>query len=136
MDIKEAIQHCRDVAGGCPAGGRDCAYQHDQLADWLEELVAYRAAMPLERVQEFAQAEKDGRLVGLPCKVGDTVFDIEDGTPYETRVLSFSYFGDGLWACRTVSSYPDLKEFGKRVFLTREEAKAALKKREANNETD
>lgn len=72
----------------------------------------------------------------LPCKVGDTVFDIEDGTPYETRVLSFSYFGDGHWACRTVSSYPNLSEFGKRIFLTREEAEAALKKREANNETD
>lgn len=67
MDIKEAIQHCRDVAGGCPAGDRDCAYQHDQLADWLEELVAYRAAMPLERVQEFLQAEHDGRLVVKPC---------------------------------------------------------------------
>lgn len=29
---------------------------------------AYKAAMPLERVQELAQAEKDGRLVVLPCE--------------------------------------------------------------------
>lgn len=43
MDIQDAIQHCREVAEGCPAGDRDCAYQHDQLIDWLEELEAYRA---------------------------------------------------------------------------------------------
>lgn len=87
-----------------------------------------------ERAQELAQAEKDGRLVVLPCKVGDIVYDISDGTPYATRVLSFSYFGD--LACWTVSSYPDLEEFGTRIFLTCEEAEAALKKREVENEAD
>lgn len=84
--------------------------------------------IPLSRMIELSQAEKDGRLVVLPCKVGDIVFDIQDGTPYATRVLSYSYFGD-YWACRTVSSYPDLGEFGTRIFLTHEEAEAALKKR-------
>lgn len=92
-------------------------------------LAAYEDAMPLERLQELAQAEKDGRIAVLPCKVGDFVFNIQDGEPYATRVLSFSYFGDH-WACRTVSSYPDLEEFGERIFLNREEAEAALKKME------
>lgn len=90
----------------------------------------------LKKVQKYAQAEKNKRLAVLPCKVGDVVYDIQDGTPYATRVLSFSCFGDQ-WACRTVSSFPDLSEFGKRVFLTLEEAEAALKKREvADNEED
>ena len=43
MKIEEAISHAREVAEGCPAEDRQCAYQHDQLADWLEELMAYRA---------------------------------------------------------------------------------------------
>lgn len=42
MTIEEAIEHAREVAEGCPAGDRQCAYQHDKLADWLEELKAYR----------------------------------------------------------------------------------------------
>lgn len=98
-------------------------------------LAAYEDAMPLERAQELAKADKGGRIAVLPCKVGDIVFDTQDGTAYETMVLNFSYFGDGHWACRTVSSFPDLNMFGKRVFLTREKAEAALKKREeADNE--
>lgn len=42
MTIEEAITHAREVAEGCPAEDRQCAYQHDELADWLEELKAYR----------------------------------------------------------------------------------------------
>ena len=42
MKIEEAIAHAREVAEGCPAEDRQCAYQHDELADWLEELKAYR----------------------------------------------------------------------------------------------
>lgn len=62
-----------------------------------------------------------------PCNVGDMVYDISDGTPYETRVINFAYFGDH-WACRTVSGFPDLKDFGTRIFLTKEEAKATLER--------
>ena len=42
MTIEEAIEHAREVAEVCPAEDRQCAYQHDELADWLEELKAYR----------------------------------------------------------------------------------------------
>ena len=42
MEIQEAITHARQVADGCGAQNQDCAYQHDKLADWLEELVFYR----------------------------------------------------------------------------------------------
>ncbi len=43
MNIDEAITHAREVAEGCPAEDRQCAYQHDELAEWLEELKAYKA---------------------------------------------------------------------------------------------
>ena len=84
-----------------------------------------------DRMIELAQAEKDGRLVVLPCKVGDFVFDIADVTCYATQFLSFN-ISDGMIACRTVSSYPMVSDFGSRVFLTRQEAEAALREADEN----
>ena len=34
MTLQEAIDHAREVASGC----NECAKEHGQLADWLEEL--------------------------------------------------------------------------------------------------
>lgn len=46
----------------------------------VNRLADYEDVMPLERVQELAQAERDGRVVVLPCKVkvGDRVYIIRD----------------------------------------------------------
>lgn len=78
------------------------------------------------KLKGYEKLAQEGRLFVAPCKIGDYVFDIADGTPYKTRVLSFSCYGDG-WAVRTVSSFPDVREFGTRIFLTLAEAEAALK---------
>lgn len=95
MTIEEAIAHAREVAEGCPEEDRQCAYQHDELADWLEELKAYRETgqtpeeihklLSIDRWNDAVekewlkclQMEKDGRLVKLPCKVTDTVYIVE-----------------------------------------------------------
>ena len=42
MSIDEAIAHAREVAERRPVEDRQCAHQHDKLADWLEELKMYR----------------------------------------------------------------------------------------------
>lgn len=84
--------------------------------------------VPISRIITIANADKDGRVVILPCHVGDIVYDIEDGTPYATRVVSFVMFRDGTVACRTVSSFPDIESFGTRIFLTLTEAEKALAK--------
>ena len=60
MDIREAIIHARQVAEGCGVDSRDCAYQHDYLADWLEELQAYHAKIPFDRLDEAAALVKAG----------------------------------------------------------------------------
>ena len=64
------------------------------------------------------QAEKAGRLVVLPCQVGDTIWRIkcfadwpDIGKPY---VEADAFL------------YRDIHYFGKTVFLTREEAEAVL----------
>lgn len=68
------------------------------------------------RLRELAEADKDGRVVVLPCKVGDTVYMISwrlNGRhEIEERVFSLMYF--------------DPAKYGKDYFLTREEAEKAL----------
>lgn len=88
----------------------------------------------VKRMKELAKADKDGRLVVLPCKVGDTVFlVVDDGRRVcECEVRYFSFSGDGCAAVAvdkvTGWEYGAMSHsFGKTIFLTREEAEAALK---------
>ena len=93
----------------------------------IDRLAAYEDAMPLERAQDLAQAEKDGRLVVLPCKPGQMVW-----TESPVRGLAYSFRApDIAWIIENT------ERFGREIFLTREEAEAALKKmEEADNEAD
>lgn len=89
----------------------------------------------LDRLKELVQANREGKCVVLPCRVGDKVYCIQ------------SYFNDAKMRsekkvkCRVVDfmqSLPDLFEcegmiykfsdIGKIVFLTSEEAESALEK--------
>lgn len=99
----------------------------------VARLAAYEDAMPLERAQELSQAEKDGRLVVLPCKKGDTLWSYYD-YPHKgvsKIVVTAVSTLDGITVINTDNCgvIPE-KDIGKTVFLTREEADAALKERE------
>lgn len=94
-----------------------------------------------ERLRELAEADKDGRLVVLPCKVGDTLWVTgRDNVPREMELeapdiravctdednLCMSTCNrrpDGFCAYRLRNDGADV---GKTVFLTHEEAKKAL----------
>lgn len=84
----------------------------------------------LDRLEELAEADRAGRLVALPCKVGDTVYRIvRDADPHITRdEVRNIYFADDMTLCvELVGGRIILSEkFGKTVFLTREEAVKAL----------
>lgn len=44
VSVDEAIQHAKEVASQNRSNGCiECAEQHDQLAEWLEELKQYRS---------------------------------------------------------------------------------------------
>lgn len=72
----------------------------------------------IERMAELMQADKDGRVVVLPCKVGDTVYRLQyvEESPGRFIVDAVPIKFALIW----------LNEFGKTVFLTREEAENAL----------
>ena len=88
----------------------------------------------LERFEEIAQAEAEGRLVMLPCKVGDTVYfiDADEVNAWidEYKVKWFYCSSRGVnrvySVCGTLAKNFRPKDFGKTVFLTREEAEKAL----------
>lgn len=92
------------------------------------------------RLRELAEADKDGRVVVLPCKVGGTVymieriFNIDNGVCDEICARKVIGYGgnnlNALWLIGSggicnVSIF--LSEFGKTVFFTREEAEKALR---------
>ena len=81
-----------------------------------------------ERIRELLKADKDGRLVVLPCKVGDKLYRVFAGEILEHKVRNMKYFAiQGRWGIDTTPfcSYVE-SSIGKTIFLTREAAKAAL----------
>lgn len=73
----------------------------------------------VDRMKELAQADKAGRLVVLPCKVGDTVYRIFN-PPSREPVISAHTLMSVDYIVRWID------KFGKTVFLTREAAEKAL----------
>lgn len=80
------------------------------------------------RLRELAEADKDGRVVVLPCKMGDTLFRVFDGNISEHEVQNMKYFArQGRLGIDMTPFFPDAGRYiGKTVFLTREEAEKAL----------
>ena len=102
-----------------------------KIACALHELNAYKDIGTIDHLRDLLQAEKEGRMVLLPCKVGDTVWVIWGKDVIYYIVDSIHILANNQVQIRAkhhvidnVYLYPDM--FGKTVFLTREEAEAAL----------
>lgn len=96
----------------------------------------FEATACVEKLAEYETAEEEGRLVVLPCKVGDTVYL---PNKYMKRIVSFNIvefyiFKDGYAILDNFENEYEIEDFGKTVFLTREEAEKALKEMDGNNE--
>lgn len=74
-----------------------------------------------ERLRKYEDLEEQGKLLKLPCAVGDTVYTVYSIS--EDRKLIYDFKLDALHLALNAIK----REFGKTIFLTREEAKAALK---------
>lgn len=75
------------------------------------------------RLRELAEADKDGRLVVLPCKVGDTVYLLFAGNP-NNPVISTLKINTVAEAVKLIGKMGMHKYIG--TFRTREEAEKAL----------
>lgn len=88
----------------------------------------------VDKLAEYEDLEEQGKLLKLPCAVGDTVYSFSFYRVLTMHVESFITYKDHVDAV-LVSDTPenqflkadiDIKELGNRWFLTREEAEAVL----------
>lgn len=95
------------------------------------------------KLQEYEDLEEQGRLIILPCKVGDTVWDNDCGRPCAYTITAFSFGECEEYICEPVTTKEVVfyyanssgsitgsfaeSEIGKTVFLTKSEAEAKMK---------
>lgn len=130
-NLKDCISGKEAV--GCPYYQQEygCCFEEGELL-WLKNV-----AELLEELKSYKDAEEQGLLVRLPCKVGDTLFCIIEGTIRELRVQHFDIpaFGTTDIAFRYADGFKlerFIGELGKTVFLTREEAEKKLEEMKNN----
>ena len=91
------------------------------------------------RLRELAEADKDGRVVVLPCKVDDVVYGFHNNRqtilPMVVKWIETNADGWTVAAQYTPMApmFYQFSDFGKTVFLTREEAEKALQKMEGRS---
>lgn len=89
----------------------------------------------LKKLAQYEDLEERGLIVRLPCKAGDTVWTIRGYNCYDGKCC---WFNDG--KCKRpnnkycpkqiIATTYNYSMIGKTIFLTREEAEAALRKME------
>lgn len=107
---------------------------HSLWAEWNAMMSVLNSIGSYDRLRELAEADKDGRVVVLPCKPGDTVYSIFGAEVIEKtvgRVIINGYTSPRIWVdldCSFLSSVTKRWDLGigKVFFLTREEAEKAL----------
>ena len=91
--------------------------------------------LPIDRLRELAEADKDGRVVVPPCKVGDRLYEVTGRktiSVYKVKAIRVELFCLFIeWDIVEGFVWQSLSginagEIGKTVFLTREEAEKAL----------
>ena len=131
----------------------------ERLTEWKDDkkLLAktkfsgdFGSANVLNRLAEYEDLEEQGRLISLPCKVGDTVYCIYERytkcSEYGQVFEEYSCQGCECLECdshkelyvQSQKAYSldwivsNLKRFGKTVFLTKAEAEKKLKEMESD----
>lgn len=117
-------------------------FKWDVLRHLRDFAIKYR-----EHLKEYQQIEEQGRIVKLPCKVGDTVYYFEGGyyknikdweiVPIKVTEFNIKVNRSGklmpLAMIANGTRYP-MSSIGKTVFLTKAEAEKKLKEMENKND--
>lgn len=97
----------------------------------------------LRKLAHYEDLEEQGRLIELPCAVGDTAYVVEEDSDGVVRLTEMkignlcvcgSVYNGELWNMYLTTdymySYKTIYDIGRTVFLTKAEAEAALKESE------
>ena len=140
IDWKQSRDSTLDVLINGPTSIGFCKDIFRKMArDLYGRLKAYEDIAELcggfDRLRELAEADKDGRMVVLPCKVGDTVYFALLGRIIEKQVFSIVSFSNSTRIyCGGTSEYFRPEDIGKTFFLARAEAEKALQEMEGKEE--
>ena len=115
---------------GC---GSNCKYgfQHCRTEDWencktIDDVI--------DKLAEYEDLDEQGRLIKLPCKVGDTIYGLHKAMVCEldTETIGISKMPSGEILYLIDGWELDKGDFGKTVFLTKSEAEQKLKEMESD----
>lgn len=138
---------CFMLEGNCSAGCKWEEAAWGRLADYEDthmmpaDVTSMRMDMAIiaalfngvdvDRMKGLTEADKNGRVMIAPCKIGDTLYRVFAGEIFEHRVGSMKYFAiQGRWDIETYPFCPYVESsIGKTIFLTREEAENVLKEK-------
>lgn len=110
-------------------------YKRALSADIMVRVAAGALGVPAEALRDLVDLGKAGRLMVLPCKVGDRLYEVTGRktiSVYKVRAIRVELFGLFIeWDIVEGFVWQSLSginagEIGKTVFLTREEAEKAL----------
>ena len=116
----------------------------DEIALKLMRLADLESLCSYDRLRELAEADKDGRVVVLPCKVGDTIYFARANPILQYKVTGYEMGEASISQVR--SKHVDKEtgltfnftfrpgSIGKTVFLSREEAEKALQEMEGKKD--
>ena len=133
IDWKQCRDSTLNVLINGPTSNGFCKDIFRKMArDLYGRLKAYEDIAELcggfDRLRELAEADKDGSMVVLPCKVGDTVYFALLGRIIEKQVFSIVSFSNSTRIyCGGTSEYFRPEDIGKTFFLARAEAEKALR---------
>ena len=138
--------NCTAVGGFCTAvPAAHCPLLREYLDTGLEPAVcanyktfedeAISKGVPFKRIVALMEADRAGRLAVLPCKPGDTVYEVTSRktiSEYRVKAIRMELFCTFIewdivagFVDKSIFGVP-VNEIGKTVFLTREEAEKAL----------
>ena len=115
--------------GHCFEDPGDCIFKDEiKMYDALKSI---EGIVPFDRLLELADADRAGRLVVLPCKVGDVVYGFHGEKTILPMVAKWIETNTDGWCIAAqytpmAPKFYRFSDFGKTVFRTREEAEKAL----------
>ena len=121
-------------------------FECERCGETIWRLPDYGDGSPTEKLADYEDAEEQGLLLRLPCKVGDVVYQISENfiepCTVETIFLG-KYMDRNGNCCNMAEIYYDrddcpyvstaiyFTDIGETVFLTKEEAEQKLKEMES-----
>lgn len=143
LTIDEIIAHCdrktEMYEKTCDVKYLETTVMNNPIKEYWEHK---QVAECLRKLKDYEDLEEQGRLIKLPCKVGDTVWDNDYGRPCAYTITAFSFGECEEYICEPVTKKETVfyyanssgsitgsfaeSEIDKSVFLNKSEAEAKL----------